>query len=84
MVINGQTYTQSTHGGGTTSSILSNGFINPDVIPTSSISANESVESVQNRLNNTNASELLHNSDETEIISPSPNAQPKNRLGITI
>ena len=63
---------------------LSNGYVNPDVIPTnpgsmtmSGVTHDQSVESVQNRLNSSTASERLQQSSETEIISP--NAQPKNR-----
>ena len=91
VVINGTTYTQSStvgggggsNGNGNGTTHLSNGYLNPDVIPTTSnqISKNESVESVQNRLNSTNASELLHHSDETEIItSAAAQPHPKNRL----
>ena len=80
VVINGTTYTQSM----VSRDGLSNGYVNPDVIPTnpatmsmSGVTHDQSVESVQNRLNSSTASERLQQSSETEIISP--NAQPKNR-----
>ena len=70
VVINGTTYTQSSANG---TPSLSNGYLNPDVIPTTS-QLPESVESVQNRLNSSNATELLHNSDETEIVNSNSTA----------
>ena len=75
VVINGTTYTQSSANG---TPSLSNGYLNPDVIPTTS-QLPESVESVQNRLNSSNATELLHNSDETEIVNSNSNA-PNQQL----
>ena len=81
VVINGTTYTAAVTGVG------SNGYVNPDVIPTTSammtgndVSLTETMESVQNRLNSNNASERLQNCSETEIISPTmPALHQKNR-----
>ena len=91
VVINGTTYTAAAGNGVNPS----NGYVNPDVIPTGSVmtgsdtsprmpgnesSLMETMESVQNRLNSNNASERLQNCSETEIISPTmPALHQKNR-----